>query len=136
MTREQAEYVKQLRCLGATYRAIAKHYGRKYPEASEIGDNQLNGGWLVVEASLILDESARVWSDIGKRNFELLRQFTRELMGVSVAHMTESELDAFVAPFRRIAKLIVPDDSPMPLWLQKRFDEERVRLLTVLARRR
>lgn len=68
MTREQAEYVKQLRCLGCTYRAIAKHYGRKYADASEIDDNQLDGEWLVVEAALILVESDKAWDDAGKEN--------------------------------------------------------------------
>lgn len=90
MTREQAEYVKQLRCLGCTYRAIARHYARKYADASEIDDNQMDGEWLVVEAALILVESDHAWDDAGVANVgydvekqmseaEILRKFTREM---------------------------------------------------------
>lgn len=64
MTREQAEYVKQLRCIGCTHRAIARHYARKHRDASEIGDNQVNGAWLVQEAAQILNESDWEWDDI------------------------------------------------------------------------
>lgn len=143
MTREQAEYIKQLRCSGCTYRAIARHYARKYPDASEIHDNQLDGEWLVVEAALILVESDKAWDDAGKESVgydiettdKILLQFTRELMGVSVAHMTDRDLDAFMAPFRRLADLGIAEDPGMPLWLQKRINEQRIRLLTVLARR-
>lgn len=66
MTRDQAEYVKQLRCSGCTYRAIARHYARKYPGAVEVHDSQNEGEWLVVEAALILVESDRAWDDAGK----------------------------------------------------------------------
>jgi hypothetical protein len=69
MTKEQAEYVKNLRCSGCTYRAIARNYGRKYPRASEIADSQLEGEWLVVEASQILDESDKVWDEAGLESF-------------------------------------------------------------------
>jgi len=69
MTKEQAEYVKDLRCSGATYRAIARNYVRKYPEHPNDPENHFEGEWLVVEASLILVESDKTWDNAGLEAF-------------------------------------------------------------------
>lgn len=65
----------------------------------------------------------------------ILRQFTREMMGSSVAHMTDDELDTWrkrIGLTEAVEKAI-PD---FPLWFIKRRNEARAQLLAVLRARR
>lgn len=65
---------------------------------------------------------------------DILRQFTRETMGASVAHMNDDELDAWMVPFRALVK--EPDTIPdFPEWFVKRRNEARAQLLAVLNTR-
>jgi hypothetical protein len=66
---------------------------------------------------------------------KMLTQFTREMMGSSVAHMTDEQLDNWMEPFRKAAASCLLDVSP-PLWWTKRRDEARASLLAVLRARR
>lgn len=142
MTKEQAEYVKQLRCIGCTYRAIARHYDRKFPDA-DCGTDQMSGELLVIQAAQILDESNDAWDDAGKENVGydvestdvILRQFTREIMGPSVAHMSDRELDRWMEAW---AQPVVSGDPlrGYPEWFLKRRKVERMKLLAVLRARR
>lgn len=66
---------------------------------------------------------------------KMLAQFTREMMGPSVAHMTDEELDAWMEPWRVVVD--AADTSPgFPQWFINRRDEARSKLLTLLALRR
>lgn len=65
-----------------------------------------------------------------------LNQFTREMMGPSVAHMTDDELDAWIEPWRQMVGPMPEEDSPgFPVWFVKRRNEERSKLLAVLTLR-
>lgn len=72
------------------------------------------------------------WRDMTDE--EILRQFTREMMGSSVAHMTDDQLDAWRKRTRltEAVEKAIPD---FPLWFIKRRDEARRQLLAVLAAR-
>lgn len=67
-------------------------------------------------------------------NDRILRQFTREMMGASVAHMTDEQLDAWMEPWRVIVD--AEDTSPgFPVWFINKLDWARVELLQLLALR-
>jgi hypothetical protein len=62
---------------------------------------------------------------------KLLTQFTREMMGSSVAHMSDEQLDAWMEPWRKVVD--ATDTSPgFPMWFIKRRNEARHQLLSVL----
>lgn len=65
---------------------------------------------------------------------DLVRRFTREMMGSSVAHMTDDQLDTYMAPWRALAESVPSEPGP-PAWFVKRRDEARRALLAVLATR-
>lgn len=65
---------------------------------------------------------------------KVLAAFTREAMGSSVAHMTDEELDAWMAPFRKAAASVIKDPYP-PVWFINRRNEVRSKLLAVLRAR-
>lgn len=67
---------------------------------------------------------------------KVLRKFRREMMGSSVAHMTDEQLDAWMEPFRRTVDTIINASSPgYPAWLINRRNEARSKLLAVLVAR-
>lgn len=61
---------------------------------------------------------------------DVLRRFRREMLGPMVAHMDDGQVEAWLEQFG-------PNEiePAVPAWLQKRFDEERTRLLQVLLSR-
>lgn len=65
---------------------------------------------------------------------KVLSEFTREMMGSSVAHMTDDELDRWMAPFRALVDK--HDMTPgFPAWFLSRRNAARAKLLaTLLAR--
>lgn len=67
---------------------------------------------------------------------DVLRRFRREMLGPMVAHMDDAEVERYV---EQVAEAYGVEEigtaTSFPGWLQKRFDEERVRLLRVLGRR-
>lgn len=62
---------------------------------------------------------------------DVLRKFRREMLGSMVSHMSEAQLDEWMKPFD-VASAKVDESPGFPRWLQKRFDEERVKLLQTL----
>lgn len=65
---------------------------------------------------------------------KILRQFTREMMGSSVAHMTDDQLDAWMEPWRKLVDSS-SEEPGFPAWFIKRRNEARQRLLATLAAR-
>ncbi len=65
---------------------------------------------------------------------QILRQFRREMMGSSVAHMNHEQLDAWMEPWRKLADEIDPPSAnpEYPAWFVKRRNEARQQLLAVL----
>lgn len=65
----------------------------------------------------------------------MLRQFTREMMGSSVAHMNDEQLDAWMEPWRKLTDEIDPPSAnpEYPAWFIKRRNEARCQLLAVLS---
>ncbi len=67
---------------------------------------------------------------------KVLTQFTREMMGPSVAHMSDDELDAWMEPYRRQAEAVKEAGAPIyPAWFVKHRNEVRSKLLAVLVAR-
>lgn len=66
---------------------------------------------------------------------EILRKFTREMMGASVAHMTDEQLDAWMEPWRKAGERVMAEEPGFPMWFVKQRDEARVELIRVLSRR-
>jgi hypothetical protein len=62
----------------------------------------------------------------------IIRQFTREMMGSSVAHMTNEQLDAWMEPWRKLCDNVEPG---YPAWFVKKRAEVRLQLLSVLRAR-
>ncbi len=65
---------------------------------------------------------------------EILRQFAREMLGSSVAHMTDEQLDAWMEPWRAMAESDASMTDYPPAWMKK-LDDQRQRLLAVLRAR-
>lgn len=65
---------------------------------------------------------------------KVLAEFRRETMGSSVAHMTDEQLDNWMAPFRALVD--EHDMTPgFPAWFLSRRNAARAKLLaTLLAR--
>jgi hypothetical protein len=66
---------------------------------------------------------------------DVLRRFRREMLGPIVSHMDDGQVAAWVKQFAPPPRTREEAVAEFPLWLQKRFDEERVRLLKVLLSR-
>ena len=62
---------------------------------------------------------------------DVLRRFRREMLGPMVAHMDDGQVAAWLEQFGASEE----EEEGFPPWLQKRFDEERTRLLQVLLSR-
>lgn len=65
---------------------------------------------------------------------EILRRFTREMMGSLVAHMNDDELDVWMAPWQALAdeRRTTPG---YPAWFMLRLNAARFQLLAVLVAR-
>jgi hypothetical protein len=71
--------------------------------------------------------------EVSDDDFEdVLRRFRREMLGPMVAHMDDGQVEAWLKPFEPPEE---PEPPGFPPWLQKRFDEERTRLLRTLFTR-
>jgi hypothetical protein len=62
---------------------------------------------------------------------DILRQLTREIMGSSVAHMNDAQLDAWSERIK-LPEALDSLPSDYPAWFIKRRDEARSRLLGLL----